>query len=61
MLTPELHQGAVILDAMIEDRIDNALSLDVISKLALHGVSEAQARDALRRAAVRAILEGVTL
>lgn len=51
------REAAAKLDAMIESRIELALTPAVLAKLAAKGITEAAARVKLRESAAKALLE----
>ena len=52
----EARKAASELDALIEERVDLALTPDVLTRLALKGVTEEAARNHLRKCAANALL-----
>jgi hypothetical protein len=54
--TPTERQAAADLDAIIESRIDLALTPAILTRLAAKGITEAAARQKLRLDAAKALL-----
>jgi len=53
LASPEARSGAVILDGVIEERISHYLTREVLTALAVKGITESHARQFLRARVVR--------